>query len=452
MDTCAAWGLTLTLGQGSSISLMDNDFITRTAARFAIPGAAVGVLHDGREHFFCHGVTSVENPLPVNEDTLFLLGSVTKTYTATAIMRLVADGRVDLDAPVRTYVPELVLADDRDLTVRQLLNHTSGLDWGTLVDTGEGDDALARHVAELATLTLVGPVGERPSYSQSGFNLAGRVIENVTGQTYERAVTALLLEPLGLGNTHFDRDAVMTRRFAAGHEKGEVARPWRHWRANNPGGGIAASVADLLAWARFHLTSTDLDEMRRPTAVLRGSNLGDAVGVGWFLREIDGVRAFGHGGSSNGQFAELLVVPSRNFAVVSVANQGPDGIPFNREVVRAALEDFAGVLDRDPEPLPYNGVHAREVAGRYDNDAMVMTIDDTGEGLVLEVLIRQEIRESAEVELPADHAPFPMGLLPRDEYVITGGAFAGQRGFFTRDGDGVVVGVDLAGRLFGRVG
>ncbi|MET9226288.1 serine hydrolase domain-containing protein [Lentzea sp. NPDC003310] len=432
---------------------MDNDFLAQTATRFTIPGAAAGVLHDGREHFFTHGVTSVENPLPVDENTLFLLGSVTKTYTATAVMRLVAQGRVSLDAPVHRYVPELRLADGRTVTVRQLLNHTSGLDWGTLTDTGEGDDALRRHVEGLASLTLVGAAGERPSYSQSGFNLAGRIIENVTGQTYEQAVTALVLEPLGLRNTHFDRDAVMTRRFAAGHEKGEIARPWRHWRAGNPGGGIAASVADLLAWARFHLgdgDGVDLAEMRRATAVLRGSNLGEAIGVGWFLRTVDGVPVIGHGGSSNGQFAELVVVPSLGFAVASVANQGPDGIPFNQAVVRHALEHFAGLVDRDPEPLPYRASAAAEVAGRYDNDAMVMTIDDTGSGLVLEVLIRPEIRASAEVELPADHAPFPLGLLPDDEYVLTSGAFRGQRGFFTRDPSGAIVGVDLAGRMFGR--
>ncbi|ANZ41935.1 serine hydrolase [Lentzea guizhouensis] len=430
---------------------MDNDFIAETARRFSIPGAAVGVFHNGEEHLFTHGVTSVENPLPVNEDTLFLLGSVTKTYTATAIMRLVAAGRVELDAPVRRHVPELRLADDREVTVRQLLNHTSGLDWGTLADTGEGDDALARHVAELATLTLVGAAGERPSYSQSGYNLAGRIIENVTGQTYEQAMSALVLDPLGLSGTHFDRDAVMTRRFAVGHEKGEIARPWRHWRANNPGGGIAASVRDVLRWACSHLDADDLAEMRRPTARLRGSNLGDAIGVGWFLREIDGVQAIGHGGSSNGQFAELLLVPSLGFAVVSMANQGPDGIPFNQAVVREALRAHAGLLDRDPDPLPYNASAAAEVAGSYDNDAMVMTIENTGSGLVLEVLIRPEIRANAEMDLPADHAPFPMALLPDDEYLLTEGAFTGQRGFFTRSSDGRIIGVDLAGRMFGRV-
>ena len=89
---------------------------------------------DGREVFASHGVTSVENPLPVTQHTLFLIGSVTKTFTATAVMRLVADGNVALDAPVRRYVPELVLADEQtagQITVLNLLNHTSGLDWGS---------------------------------------------------------------------------------------------------------------------------------------------------------------------------------------------------------------------------------------------------------------------------------------------------------------------------------
>ncbi|HEY4994349.1 MAG TPA: serine hydrolase domain-containing protein, partial [Nakamurella sp.] len=89
------------------------DFVEATATRFGIPGVAVGVWADGQEVHACHGVTSVDNPLPVDRDTVYLLGSVTKTYTATALMRLVADGRVELDAPVRRYVPELVLADER---------------------------------------------------------------------------------------------------------------------------------------------------------------------------------------------------------------------------------------------------------------------------------------------------------------------------------------------------
>ncbi len=155
------------------------EFVEATASRFGVPGVAVGVWAHGREMSACHGVTSVENPLPVNRDTLFVLGSVTKTFTATALMRLVAQGSVDLAAPVRRYVPEFALADEAAaarITVVQLLNHTAGLDWRMSAETGDGDDALARYVAKMAELALIAPPGTRASYSQVGYNLAGRVI------------------------------------------------------------------------------------------------------------------------------------------------------------------------------------------------------------------------------------------------------------------------------------
>ena len=101
---------------------------------------------------------------------MFLLASISKTYTATALLCLVAAGQVELDAPVRRYVPELVLSDERtaaEITVLNLLNHTSGLDWGLIADTGEGDDALASYVARMAELELIAPPGARASYSQA---------------------------------------------------------------------------------------------------------------------------------------------------------------------------------------------------------------------------------------------------------------------------------------------
>src|SRR3954451_14130413 len=128
---------------GMSQTLL-SDFVVATATQLAIPGVAVGVWADGQADYACHGVTSVDNPLPVDRDTLYVLGSVTKTYTATALMRLVAQGRVERHAPLRLYVPEPRLADERaaaEVTVLNLLNHTAGLDWGIIVDTGEGDDA-----------------------------------------------------------------------------------------------------------------------------------------------------------------------------------------------------------------------------------------------------------------------------------------------------------------------
>jgi CubicO group peptidase (beta-lactamase class C family) len=200
---------------------------------------------------------------------------------------------------VRRYVPELRLTDDRaaaQVTVLQLLNHTAGLDWGLIADVGEGDDALAGSVARMAELALIGPPGARTSYSQAGDNLAGRIIEQVTGLTSERAVASLVLEPLGLQHSFLARDDIMTRRFAVGHHRDQdgtlsVARRWRRSRGDNPGGGLASSVADQLGWARFQLgdgrteggtrvlPAELLGRMRQPTARLRASTLGDAIGI-----------------------------------------------------------------------------------------------------------------------------------------------------------------------------
>ena len=451
-----------------------SEFVEATATEFAIPGVAVGVWADGREAYACHGVTSIDNPLPVDPDTLFLLGSLTKTYTATTLMRLAADGRVELDAPVRRYVPELRLKNEHaaaQITVLQLLNHTAGLDFGFIDDFGEGDDALASYVARMAELELIAPPGERTSYSQAGYNLAGRLIEKVTGLTFERAVASLVLEPLGLQHSFFARDDVMTRRFVVGHNRDQdgtlsSARLWRRSRGDNPGGGLASSVADQLGWARFHLgdgraqggerllPAKLLGRMQQPTAALRASTLGDAIGIGWFLRDLDGVGTVGHGGSANGQFAELLTVPERDFAVVALSNAGPDdGLAFNQVVVRRALQTYLGVIDRDPEPLPYDRARAREVVGSYENEVMTLTIGTDGAGLTLMGGIKPEIRAAADKELPPDLPPAAMGLLPgdTDEYIITEGGMKGLRGYFTRDHSGAVVGVDLAGRLFNRV-
>ncbi|MFD5319705.1 serine hydrolase domain-containing protein [Streptomyces sp. NPDC127098] len=446
------------------------DAVEATAKEFEIPGVAVGVLADGRESYASFGVTSVDNPLPVDEKTLFHVASVTKTFTATALMRLAAEGRVELTAPVRRYVPELALADERaaaEITVLNLLNHTSGLDWN-LIDPEEGDGSLAGFVAKMAELDVIAPPGARASYSQAGYNLAGRVVEKVTGLPFEKAVTTLVVEPAGLSNTFFDLDEIMIRRFAVGHVGGEegAPRPARPWRANpattrgnNPGGGLVSSTSDLLRWARFQLGTDDgvlpteaLRRMRQRTVELRGSTLGDAFGICWFLREVDGVHTIGHGGSGNGQFAELLIVPERDFAVVSLANAGPHGYSFNQSVVRWALEHHLGVVDRDPEPIPYDAARAREVAGRYQIDAMNLDIAADDARLTLAVGIKPEIRAASDADMPPDYPAADIGFLPGDgdEYIVTDGGLKGQRGYFSRDDSGAIVGVDLAGRLFTR--
>lgn len=446
------------------------EVVQYAAEKHGIPGLSVAVWADGAETFAAHGVTNLEDPKPVDRNTLFEVGSTSKPFTATALMHLVARGDVELDAPVRRYIPELTLPNEEwaaQITVKNLLNHTAGLDWRMITDTGDGDDALAEFVARMSELEQIGAPGGRPSYSQAAFSIVARIIEKVTGLTFERAVETLVLEPLGLDNTFYALDDVMARDPAFGHnadENGElvVSRTWKDNRANNGGGGVASSVADLLRFARFHLGdapngSTVLpdsyrEQMRVPTVEIPSSTLGDAFGICWFIKDIAGVRTFGHGGSGHGQFVEFLFIPERNFAIVSGANAGPNGIPANQEVVRWALEHYLGVVEEDPEPEPYDAARAQEIVGEYENDAMTFTITTDGASLALEVLIRPEIRAASEVELPADYPPFAFGLLPGDgdQYIVTDGAMKGQRGFFTRAEDGTVTGVDLAGRLFTR--
>src|SRR3984957_8414686 len=292
-------------------------FVEQRAAQYEIPGVAVAIRTKGKEYLTCHGVTDLDRPEPIEPDTPFLVASVTKTFTATAMMCLVASQQVDLDAPVRRYLPDFAVADvsaSAEITVLNLLNHTAGLDWRSPDQPDDSDGALARYVAALRDQQLIAAPGERVSYSQSGYNIAGRIIEVVTGMTYEEAIAALLLESLALRHSTFAPLPAVTEPVARGHNVwpgGALAavEQWKPPRANNPGGGLAASISALLAWARFHLSDGGsvlpakyLHVMRKPTATLSGSSLGDAVGIGWFLRTIDGVHAFGHAGSADGQF------------------------------------------------------------------------------------------------------------------------------------------------------
>jgi CubicO group peptidase (beta-lactamase class C family) len=177
------------------------DVVAATAEGLAVPGVAVGVLHGGRDETAFFGVTSIENPLEVNAETLFQFGSTGKTFTSTALLRLVEQGHFDLDTRVKDLLPELRLKDrsvEERVTVLQLTNHTAGWSGDLLTSTGDGDDALAKFVEMLAGVEQVTPLGETVSYNNASLSVAGRIIEKVTGQTFEHAIKELLFEPLGM--------------------------------------------------------------------------------------------------------------------------------------------------------------------------------------------------------------------------------------------------------------
>ena len=452
--------------------------VEATAEELAVPGVAVGVLHEGREAYAFAGVTSIENPLEVNADTLFQFGSTGKTFTSTALLRLVDQGHFDLDTRVKDLIPELRLKDrsveDR-VTVLQLTNHTAGWSGDLLTSTGDGDDALAKFVEMLAEVEQVTPLGETVSYNNAALSVAGRIIEKVTGQTFEHAMKELVFEPLGMQHSFFFPGEVMTRRFAVGHNQApdgtvSVARPWALPRNGNPAGGIAANAADQIAWARFHLgdgTAPDgtrvlseklLKQMQEPTVDMRGSALGDYVGISWLIRDVDGVRFVGHGGTMNGQHAEFLMVPERDFAVISMTNCGPNGPMFNDRIAKWALETHLGIVEPDPQPVLLGDAALEEFTGHYETVAVDVHITADAGGLLLKVEPKPETRKALQEEgtdpSELEQPPIPIGFLPGDgdRYVVTDGPGKGMKGYFARDAAGHIRGAHIGGRLATRVG
>jgi CubicO group peptidase (beta-lactamase class C family) len=453
------------------------EVVSATADELGVPGVSVGVLHEGKEHCAFHGVTSIENPLEVNADTLFQFGSTGKTFTSTALLRLVDQGHFDLDTRVKDLIPELRLKDrsvEERVTVLQLTNHTAGWSGDLLTSTGDGDDALARFIEMLAGVEQVTPLGETVSYNNASLSVAGRVIEKVTGLTFEQAMKELIFEPLGMKHSFFFPGEVMTRRFAVGHNQAPdgtitVARPWALPRNGNPAGGIAANAADQLAWARFHLgdgTAPDgrrllsaqlLQAMKEPTVDMRGSALGDHVGISWLLRDVEGVRFVGHGGTMNGQHAAFLMVPERDFAVISMTNCGPNGPMFNERIEAWALEHHLGIVEPEPEPIALGDAALEEFAGHYETVAVDVHIATAPGGLTVQVEMKPETRKAL-MEDGADESdlvqpPIPIGFLAGDgdRFIVTDGPGKGMKGYFARDAAGHVKGAHIGGRMATRL-
>lgn len=452
------------------------DRLSELAGELEVVGVSAAVLVNGEEHVATHGVTSVDNPLPVDEKTLFQFGSTGKTFTSTAILRLVEQGKIDLDAPVRTYVPELKLRDEEvaaKVTVLQLLNHTAGWEGDMLDDTGDGDDALEKFVTRMERLQQITPLGSTVSYNNASLSLAGRVIEKVTGLTFEQAIKELLLEPLGLSHTFFFTNEIMTRRFVCGHTRHDdgrvtVNRPWALPRSGAPAGGMSADIGDQLAWARFHLgdgraadgtrvlSEETLGRMKQPTADMRGSALGDYVGISWLMKDVAGVRLVGHGGTTNGQYSGFTLVPERGFAFISMTNSGPNGSELNHKLEKWALEHFLGVVEAEPEQSDLGEEALAQYAGRYETLAASIVISTEGGRLVGDMEIKPEflamLREQGD-DTPPEQPPVPIALLAGegDQYIIPDGPAKGMRGYFTRDDSGRVDAVHMGGRLATRV-
>jgi len=377
--------------------------VTAKMAEYRVPGVALGIIKDRQLFIRGFGVTNVDDPTPILSNTIFTIASISKTMTATAVMKLVEQGKADLKAPVQKYVPDFRVADaavTREVTLWHLLTHTPGWE-GQLSSQDRGNDALA-HFANtvLSDVPQMAPPGAVWSYNNAGFSLAGRAIELITERNIHDALRDLVFTPLGLTRTFTRLTDAATYRLSLGHrEQGggtQVIRPYQS-TSGVTAGGVMTTIADLMKYAQFHLgdgAAPDgkpyikralLDQMK--TSQVRKNSTDDEMGAGWHLRRVGGVMTAAHGGTLNGHCLLIQLVPDRNLAFAILTNH-IGGWKLVQDVEAAILKTYEGVALTPNQPIGHRGVneaitfHSKALATQPKLDEYVGTYRRTPSGPV----------------------------------------------------------------------
>jgi CubicO group peptidase (beta-lactamase class C family) len=434
---------------------------------YRVPGVGLGVTANGTTTLRGFGATSLDDPQPITPDTLFTIASISKTMTATAVMRLVELGTLDLKAPIQRYLPDFRIADDdtsRQVTLWHCLTHTPGWE-GQLTTEDRGAEALAHFASSIMpTLPALAPPGRVWSYNNAGFALTGRVIEAVTGKSIHDALRDLVFAPLGLGHTVTRLTDAMTWRLTLGHRDRdagvEVIRPFQT-TSSTTAGGVLTSLTDMMRYARFHMgDGTDaqgalyisrprLDLMQ--TAQIRKHPTTDEMGVGWHVRSVGGVMTLAHGGTLNGHCLLLQLVPSKALAFTVLTNH-LDGWRLVQDVEAAILQRYAGVALTPGQPIGHRGVNE---AMTFHSTALVPQprLDDYygtyQRPPVGTVQVRPEGGRLV-VATGSGQAEAPLTFYGADIAYALSGQYVGMPYEFIRDDTGVVRWVRVNGRIARR--
>jgi CubicO group peptidase (beta-lactamase class C family) len=322
-----------------------------------VPGLAVGVVKDGQVAYAKgFGITDLRTRRPVTSQSLFHTASVSKTFVATAIMQLVEQNKLELEATVMSYLEYFELDDDRarSITVRQLLSHTSGMPdvkdyhW----DEPECDArALERYIRGLRNRRLVSPPGQSFRYSNMAYEVLGDVIAKVSGMPFEVYVQQHILVPLEMRHSTFlkeDTDTGLRTTPHVGRRRPEVSAVYPYNRAHAPSSTLHSSVAEMCNWIianvnggqfkdRRILQAHSYNEIWRPHAKVRE---GREMGLGWMLAECPYGPWIFHGGRDIGFRSHLTLLPEEIGGTVILSNTSDLAMPPLRDVIMKIA--FAG--------------------------------------------------------------------------------------------------------------
>jgi CubicO group peptidase (beta-lactamase class C family) len=336
-----------------------DDFIATEMPVSGAPGLAYAVVDHGEIHADARGEVLIGSGRKVTPETPFLLGSITKSFTAMAVMQLVEAGKVELDTGIAHYLPVFSDRPSGAITIRQLLSHTSGYSTlqgnDTHADLTRSEDELARQVTRIAQWTPPHEPGAKWEYSNANYQILGALIETVSGQTYASYIETEILEPIGMDDS-FVADGRRHDVMATGH------RPWfgtkrplkenRTDRVTAPAGGVIASARDVARYLAIMMNGEDdIISAKGKAAMLRPASAASPFyGFGWFV-DTDKGTVF-HTGSSPGTETLATMVPAEQKGVVVLVNAG-SGIGFgettqlrNGIAARALGLDYAGEASR----------------------------------------------------------------------------------------------------------
>jgi len=397
------------------------------AARHGVVGASLAIRRlagsgePGASDELVEAATGVLNKSTgdrVSTDSVFQIGSISKVWTTTLVMQLVDEGKLSLDTPIVEVLPELKLGDadvTSEVTMRHLLTHSSGIDGDVFVDTGRGDDCLEKYVAALADVAQNHPLGATFSYCNSGFVLAGRVIEVLTGKTWDAVLRERIITPLGLEFTSTLPEETVLHRVAVGHitpdpeQDPEVVKTFLMPRPLGPAGLISATAADVTSFARMHLlggvapdgtrvlSDGSTDAMQAHELDLPEKHtLGDSWGLGWIRFDWSSERLYGHDGSTFGQNAYLKVLPSQGLSVALLTNGG-HSTDLYRNLFREIFAEVAG-LDMPAQLTPPDQAPTLELGahvGTYERSSVTTEVFEGDDGLVLRIVPTGTIAEAS---------------------------------------------------------
>ena len=444
------------------------EIISAAMLDWRVPGVAFGLNLGEDQYWAGFGITDTCHPLFVSSNTLFQIGSITKTFTATAALQLIAAGYLQLDELVKFFLPDFQLLDPTvtaQVTIRHLLTHTGGWQGDFFEDTGSEVDALKLYVEKMRYLPQITPPGLIWSYNNAGYNLLGRVLEVATGQPYSKILQEEVFDKLGLKSTFLPASDTARQKLSLPLAIGHAASseldlpvpvcPSAVPPAGHPAGGIISNIVDLLNYAKFHSNTARITLIpKHGSKDIQDNNIHllamylpyikngpDALSAsaGWQIKFVDRHKIISHGGVINGFGASLQLIPTADMSFVILTNSY-QGSSLCEDVVDFILEEYLKIKKPEIRFLVVSHPQLLEYTGQYVGGMMPLSLIVQKDELIL-------IAYSGEGQ---NVRTTTLGFTDIDRVIALEGELAGIEGDFLR-ADSQVVWFRFGGRVAKKV-